>query len=160
PVAGQIHDFREFNKQALTPQQAANLKWAEVDSDWSYTALLRVGDPARPLDEAVSVTFRHSGLRFGRYGDYYAIYGEKGTLHVAGKRGLARAIGTRCASSRAHRLVTLSSILYLLFSILGSEQNYSGPRSRRRAHHSARRAFSCCGHIRAANCGNRRSGNR
>jgi predicted dehydrogenase len=84
PIAGQIHDFREFNKQALTPDQAAKLKWADVDSDWSYTALLRVGDPARPLDEAVSVTFRHSGLRFGRYGDYYALYGDKGTLHIMG----------------------------------------------------------------------------
>jgi predicted dehydrogenase len=84
PIGPQVHDFREFARQAVTPEQAASLKWAEVDSDWSYTALLRIGDPACPLDEAVSVTFRHSALRLGRWGDYLALYGEKGTLHVDG----------------------------------------------------------------------------
>ncbi|MGE5192909.1 MAG: Gfo/Idh/MocA family protein [Deltaproteobacteria bacterium] len=84
PIGPHVHDFRDFAKQAMTPEQAAKLKWAEVNSDWSYTALLRIGDPAKSLDEAVSVTFRHSALRLGRYGDYIAIYGEKGTLHVDG----------------------------------------------------------------------------
>jgi predicted dehydrogenase len=84
PIGPRVHDFREFAKQAMTPEQAANYKWAEVNSDWSYTALLRIGDPVRPLDEAASVTFRHSALRLGRYGDYMALYGEKGTLHVDG----------------------------------------------------------------------------
>jgi len=84
PIGQEVHDFREFAKQAMTPDQAAKLKWAEVNSDWAYTALLRVGDPARSLDEAVSVTFRHSALRLGRYTDYIALYGEKGTLHVDG----------------------------------------------------------------------------
>ncbi|HEY2252657.1 MAG TPA: Gfo/Idh/MocA family oxidoreductase [Planctomycetaceae bacterium] len=84
PIGKDVHDFRDFAKQAMTPEQAANLKWADVDSDWAYTALLRIGDPARSLDEAVSVTLRHSALRRGRYGDYMALYGEKGTLHVSG----------------------------------------------------------------------------
>jgi predicted dehydrogenase len=84
PIGNAVHDFRDFAKQAMTPGQAATLRWAEVNSDWSYTALLRVGDSARPIDEAVSVTFRHSALRLGRYGDYVAIYGDKGTLHVDG----------------------------------------------------------------------------
>jgi len=84
PVGSPIHDFRDFAKRAMQPEQAARLKWAEVNSDWAYTALLRIGDPARGLDEAASVTFRHSALRLGRYGDYMAFYGEKGTLHVDG----------------------------------------------------------------------------
>ena len=84
PIGGQVHDFREFAKQAMTPEQAAKLKWAIVNSDWSYTAILRVGDRAKGLDEAASVTFRHSALRAGWHGDYIAIYGEKGTLHVEG----------------------------------------------------------------------------
>ncbi len=84
PIGPDVHDFRDFAKQAMTSAQAANLKWAEVNSDWSYTALLRIGDPAKSLDEAVSVTFRHSALRRGRYGDYIALFGEKGTLHVDG----------------------------------------------------------------------------
>jgi predicted dehydrogenase len=84
PQGGQVHDFREFARQAMTPEQAAKLKWAQVDSDWSFTALLRIGESAKGLDEATSVTFRHSALRLGRYGDYFALFGEKGTLHVEG----------------------------------------------------------------------------
>ncbi len=84
PIGSPVHDFRDFSRQAMTPEQAAPLKWAQVNSDWSYTALVRIGDPAKSLEEAVSVTFRHSALRLGRYGDYMAIYGDKGTLHVDG----------------------------------------------------------------------------
>lgn len=84
PLAGQIHDFREYSRKALSPEQAAQLQWADVDSDWSFTALARFGDPARDLNEAVSVTYRHSALRRGRHGDYVALYGELGTLHVEG----------------------------------------------------------------------------
>lgn len=84
PIGPAVHDFRDFARQAMTPAQAAGREWGEVNSDWSYTALLRIGDPARPLDEAVSVTFRHSALRLGRNSDYIALYGEKGTIHVEG----------------------------------------------------------------------------
>ncbi len=84
PIAGAVHDFRDFAKQALTPDQAAQLEWAAVDSDWSYTALVRIGDPARGLNDAVSATFRHSALRAALAGDSIAFYGEKGTLHVEG----------------------------------------------------------------------------
>jgi len=84
PIGKDVHDFRDFAKQAMTPEQAKDLKWADVNSDWAYTALLRIGDPSKSLEEAVSVTFRHSALRRGRYGDYMALYGEKGTLHVSG----------------------------------------------------------------------------
>jgi predicted dehydrogenase len=84
PIGKDVHDFRDFAKQAMSADQAAKLKWAEVNSDWSFTALLRMGDPAMGLDAATSITFRHAALRQGRYGDYFALYGEKGTLHVQG----------------------------------------------------------------------------
>ncbi len=84
PVAAQIHDFRNYFKAALTPAAAAAGEWATVDSDWSYTVLVRLGDPDAPLAEAVSVTFRHSALNFAKPGDYVAIYGEKGVLHIEG----------------------------------------------------------------------------
>ncbi|MGQ0633188.1 MAG: Gfo/Idh/MocA family protein [Planctomycetaceae bacterium] len=84
PIAGDVHDDRDFAKQVVTAEQAAKLKWAAVNSDWSFTALVRVGDRAKGLDEAVSATFRHSALRLGRYSDYFALYGDKGTLHVQG----------------------------------------------------------------------------
>jgi predicted dehydrogenase len=84
PVGEKIHDFREYSKQALTAAEAVSHEWAEVDSDWSYTVLVRIGEPGAALDQAVSATFRHSALRFGRHPDYVALYGEEGTLHVEG----------------------------------------------------------------------------
>jgi len=84
PVAKQIHDFRNYFKEVLTPAEAATATWAEVDSDWSYTVLARLGDPEAPVEEAVSATFRHSALNFAKQGDYVALYGEKGVLHIEG----------------------------------------------------------------------------
>ncbi len=84
PIGKDVHDFRDFAKQVMSAEQAATLKWAEVNSDWAFTALLRIGNAEEGLDAATSVTFRHSALRQGRYGDYFALYGEKGTLHVQG----------------------------------------------------------------------------
>lgn len=84
PVAQKIHDFRNYFKEALTPEQAAQGEWADVDSDWAYTVLVRLGDPAAPPAAAVSATFRHSALNVGRHGDYVAIYGENGVLHIDG----------------------------------------------------------------------------
>jgi predicted dehydrogenase len=83
PIGEKVHDFREYSKRALTPDQAAVAEWAKVDSDWGYTVLVRIGDRAAP-DQAVSATFRHSALRFARHPDYIAIYGEAGVLHVEG----------------------------------------------------------------------------
>lgn len=82
PKSEKIHDFREYFKQALTPEEAEKCDWADVTSDWSYTVLARIGESAKPLDDAVTATFRHSGLRFGKNTDYVAIYGDKGTLHI------------------------------------------------------------------------------
>jgi len=84
PMAQKIHDFRDYFKEALTPEQAAAGEWADVDSDWSYTVLVRLGDPTAPIEDAVSATFRHSALNVGKHGDYVAIYGEKGVLHIEG----------------------------------------------------------------------------
>lgn len=84
PVANKVHDFRDYFKQVLTPEEAAKGKWADVDSDWSYTVLVRLGQSGAPLDQAVSATFRHSALAFGKNADYVAVYGEKGALHIEG----------------------------------------------------------------------------
>lgn len=83
PVGEPLHDFRDFTRSALTPEEAAKREWAEVDSDWSYTALCRVGEPAA-LDRAVSATFRHSSLHPSRNGDSMVFYGEEGALHLEG----------------------------------------------------------------------------
>jgi len=84
PVGKKVHDFRDYFKQVLTPAEAAQSEWAEVDSDWSYTVLVRLGDQNAPVEQAVSATFRHSALNFGKNTDYVAVYGEKGVLHVEG----------------------------------------------------------------------------
>lgn len=84
PVGNKVHDFRDYFKQVLTPEEAAQREWATVDSDWSYTVLVRLGDRNAGVDQAVSATFRHSALNFGKHTDYVAVYGEKGTLHIEG----------------------------------------------------------------------------
>jgi predicted dehydrogenase len=84
PVAQQVHDFRNYLTQALTPEEAAAAAWADVDSDWAYTVLVRLGARTAGLGQAVSALFRHSGLRFGKNADYVAVYGSAGTLHIEG----------------------------------------------------------------------------
>lgn len=84
PIADQVHDFRDYFKQVLTPEEAARGEWAEVDSDWAYTVLVRLGQRNGAWDQAVSATFRHAALNFGKNTDYVAVYGEKGVLHIEG----------------------------------------------------------------------------
>ncbi len=84
PIGERIHDFRNYSKRALSAEEAAHHEWAEVDSDWSYTVLVRIGERAAGLEQAVSATFRHSALPFGKHKDYVAFYGEKGVLHIDG----------------------------------------------------------------------------
>lgn len=82
PKVPMPHDFRDWHKSEVSPEKAEAAGWAEVDSDWSYTVLDRIGAPgSNPLD-AVSVTFRHSCLRKGKHEDYVAFYGSGGTIHV------------------------------------------------------------------------------
>src|SRR5690606_19669381 len=59
-------------------------EWAEVDSDWSYTVLVKLGKRGATLADATSATFRHSALPPGKNKDYIAFYGEKGVIHIEG----------------------------------------------------------------------------
>jgi predicted dehydrogenase len=58
-----------------------------VDSDWSYSAIVRIGSPGSADDDAVSAVFRHACLRRGKMLDYVAFYGSKGTIHIDGSYG-------------------------------------------------------------------------
>ena len=84
PVGERVHDFREYTKQASTLAQSEQHQWAEVDSDWSYTVLVRLGERGAAAADTVSATFRHSALPFGKNKDYVAFYGEKGVIHIEG----------------------------------------------------------------------------
>ena len=82
PVVPFPHDFRDWTRALVPEEQARAARWAEVDSDWSYTVLARIGAAGSDPLRAASVTFRHSCLRKGRHQDYVAFYGRKGTIHV------------------------------------------------------------------------------
>lgn len=84
PIGERVHDFREYSKRAGDMAQSAQHEWAEADSDWSYTVLVKLGDRSAPLADATSATFRHSALPFGKNKDYVAFYGEKGVIHIEG----------------------------------------------------------------------------
>lgn len=82
PKVPMPHDFRDWHKSEVSPEAAEAAGWAEVDSDWSYTVLDRIGPSGSDPLKAVSVTFRHSCLRKGKHQDYVAFYGSGGTIHV------------------------------------------------------------------------------
>jgi predicted dehydrogenase len=82
PAAPFPHDFREWTRNPVPPEEAARGEWRAVDSDWSYTVLARIGPPGSDPASAVSVTFRHSCLRRSMVRDYVAFYGTEGTIHV------------------------------------------------------------------------------
>ncbi len=82
PKVPMPHDFRDWHKSEVSPEKAESAGWAEVDSDWSYTVLARIGAAGGDPLEAPSVTFRHSCLRKGKHQDYVAFYGANGTVHV------------------------------------------------------------------------------
>jgi predicted dehydrogenase len=84
PVGEKVHDFREYSKRAGAMAQSDPLEWAAVDSDWSYTVLVRLGERGAALEDTTSATFRHSALPFAKNKDYVAFYGEKGVLHIEG----------------------------------------------------------------------------
>lgn len=84
PVGPHVHDFRQLRAQALSPQEAAGAQWREVDSDWSYTVLARIGAPGTDYRDGISALFKHSGLRAGNLEDYVAFYGSAGTIHIKG----------------------------------------------------------------------------
>ena len=84
PVGPRSHDFRNFLQAALTPEEAAHCEWRDVDSDWAYTVLARLGKAGSDESAGVSATFRHSALRLGKVTDYVAFYGEGGTIHIDG----------------------------------------------------------------------------
>jgi hypothetical protein len=82
PVVSGVHDFRERERFAPTSEVAAQGQWEEVDTDWSYTVLARIASPHAPAP--VSALFRHGGLQPRFAGDYVAIYGCEGALHLDG----------------------------------------------------------------------------
>jgi predicted dehydrogenase len=84
PVAHKVHDFRNYFRDALSPEEAAQAQWAEVDSDWAYTVLVRLGRRDQGGGQAISALFRHSALAYGKNTDYVAVYGAAGALHIEG----------------------------------------------------------------------------
>jgi hypothetical protein len=48
------HDFRDWQRAVPSAEQAAGGDWAEVDSDWSYTVLARIGAPGSDPADGMS----------------------------------------------------------------------------------------------------------
>ena len=84
PIGERVHDFRDYSKRAPDMAQSDQHEWAEVDSDWSYTVLVKLGERGVPLADATSATFRHSALPAGMNKDYVAFYGAEGVIHIEG----------------------------------------------------------------------------
>lgn len=81
PVGPHVHDFRNLQSSALSPEEAAKAEWKDADSDWSYTVLTHM-ESAGP--DLVSATFRHSCMRPSVGDDYVRFYGTEGLIHIDG----------------------------------------------------------------------------
>jgi predicted dehydrogenase len=71
PVGPPVHDFRQFTTMTLTAEKAARCEWRDVDSDWSYTVLARLGTPWRAWQRLAGrrqrdlSSFRFAGRKVG-----------------------------------------------------------------------------------------------
>ena len=82
PMVEGVHDFRERERFAPTADEATELLWETVDSDWSYTVLAHIASPRAPAP--VSALFKHGGLQPRFADDYVTLYGSEGALHLGG----------------------------------------------------------------------------
>lgn len=84
PVGPPVHDFRNYIPSAPTPEQAAQSEWRNVDADWGYSILARIGAPGSDPHDEVSALFKHNAATKGKLEDYVAFYGDEGTIHIKG----------------------------------------------------------------------------
>jgi predicted dehydrogenase len=81
PKGPAVHDFRERERYAPSPDEARTGEWETVDSDWSYTVATRIRLEGGGV---ASAWFRHGGLQ-PRYGDdYVSFHGREGSLYIPG----------------------------------------------------------------------------
>jgi len=83
PVVEGVHDFREREKFAPSPEEFDQLEWRAVDSEWSYTVLTHI-KPVLDHRQPVSALFRHGGLQPRFNEDYVAFYGREAALYIKG----------------------------------------------------------------------------
>lgn len=86
PIVDGVHHFRQRHSFAPESGDDPGLTWAEVDAEWSYTALARI-ELQRPTRQPVSAMFHHSGLQPRFHPDYIAIYGSKAAIYIEGHYG-------------------------------------------------------------------------
>jgi predicted dehydrogenase len=81
PIGPAIHDFRHlFEAHAiLTPHEQT--EWRAVTADLSCTLLVQL---EMPDGHEAQGLFRVGGMATGRNGNYLALYGDQGTLHLHG----------------------------------------------------------------------------
>lgn len=77
-------DWADFYQREPSEDELARFRWAEVDADSSYTAIVEFANPDGPAGDAVSALFRHSALNNAWFNDYTAFYGDRGSIHIQG----------------------------------------------------------------------------
>jgi len=83
PIVSDVHDFRTRRNFIPKNTDDPNLKWADVDSEWSYSILAKLNSSFAP-SQPVSALFKHSGLQPRFNQDSIAIYGSEGAIHIQG----------------------------------------------------------------------------
>ncbi len=86
PVLPDIHDYRQWIRKNITPEEASDLEWRESDAEGAYSALFHLDSPSSETANRILVTMGRQPSVPARVptGAWY-FYGDKGTL--VGKGG-------------------------------------------------------------------------
>ena len=87
PVVDGVHNFTERRNFIPDDLDSPDLKWADCDSEWSYTVLAKIESAYQPAVQPVSVLFKHGGIVPRFNDDYIIFYGSKGAIYIKGHYG-------------------------------------------------------------------------
>lgn len=80
PVVEGVHHFLKRHGFAPDSADDPNIVWAEVDVEWSYTAMAKI--EAERASQPVSALFQHIGLQPRFSPDHIAFYGSEAAIYL------------------------------------------------------------------------------
>jgi len=121
PVLPEIHDFRQWLRKEITPEEASDLEWRDVDAEGAYSATFQLGHSSSETEKHILVTMRTSpGIPGATTGAWY-FYGDKGTL--MGKGGHILSPVTKHIGSESEELPVPQELSDMLPKIGDDIQN-------------------------------------
>lgn len=86
PIVDGVHNFIERRNFIPKDLDDPDLKWGDVDAEWSYTVMAKL-ESAMEAAQPVSVLFKHGGLTPRFQDDHLVFYGSEGSIFIKGNYG-------------------------------------------------------------------------